>query len=199
MKHLDWIALILALIFGGLILVCGSAQAQLSPYVQGGLGYIGNMGYENPDWTAAAGLRDRAAHWEAEGRFQFDSAHKYIGNGYSLQAQGDGYWCHTTHCLGAGSQWVEESTSLWTKTAWRPLVAYRERTANWTFSLHANPGSGTDCQNHEHAFGLTTEYALDRHWTAVQESALAVFKPTNQPAQAWMVGKEFSGALRYSF
>ena len=180
-----------------LALLTASCFGQLSPYVQAGISSIQNMGYQNPDWAATAGARYLAPRWEAETQFQFDSAHKYIGDGHSLSAQGAVYGCLSRTCLGGGAQWGEESTSQWTKTSWRPLLMVRQHVDALTLTAYLNPTSGTDKQNHEHAFGLTAEYALTRHWTWIGDLTFAVFQPTNQPKAGWLVGQEYATALRY--
>lgn len=191
-----------------------SCQAQaLQPYIEGGAGYIHNMGYENPDMFAAAGVRDtgRGNRWQAEAAAQYDSAAKYIGNGYSLSAQAAGYWCpvptveldkmlNRGHlCLGGGAQYVAEVTRQWSKASWRPLLLLRWPYAGWLLTAHVNPSSGSDRQNHEHAFGLTGEYPLTRHLVLVEDATLAIFQPTNQPHAKWLAGGELSSAVRYRF
>jgi hypothetical protein len=82
------IAALICFTLAALIGWCGVAGAQ-SVIVLGGIGTSGHLGEENPGYEAQGIVAHRSGGFVWEGTATFDSAHKYTGAGYSLNAVGD--------------------------------------------------------------------------------------------------------------
>jgi hypothetical protein len=150
------------------------------------------LGYENPSFGAEGGIETNVHRFLSVTSAEITRAQKVeTGDGTLFHLTSDDYVRVGGFLIGGGARWAKQQTSQWSKSAWRPRIAFGYELP-FARLTSAYMFSGTDHRNGGWAFDADVDFFLGQHWRCAKRPRFSYF-PTDQPSAPREHGANLKG------